>query len=139
MSEVDVGGKSKGKVFMTRIQLLQHMHLKQYGILLSSESSLASWVYNTPASNSHSPRPPACASIIEVPTGIPFHKPKSLAADLVNPSPTGSPGLLTLSPRKQNHNFIATSLCCYNREFKKRRRLRLQQRHKTIISSVKRA
>lgn len=46
------------------------------------------------------PSPPACASIIEVPTGMPSHNPNSAAAVLVRPLPTGSPGLLTRVPEK---------------------------------------
>lgn len=50
------------------------------------------------------PRPPACASISEVPTGMPSHNPKSAAAVLVNPLPTGSPGLPTFDPAFQIRN-----------------------------------
>src|SRR5712672_2197228 len=38
------------------------------------------------------PTPPACASISDAPTGVPSRKPKSCAADLLRPAPSGVPG-----------------------------------------------
>lgn len=44
------------------------------------------------------PSPPACASIREVPTAVPFRRPNSDAAFVDNPWLTGSPGALTSLP-----------------------------------------
>jgi hypothetical protein len=46
------------------------------------------------------PKPPACASIIDVPTGVPSKRLNSLAAFEDNPEPTGYPGDLMSFPFK---------------------------------------
>jgi len=45
------------------------------------------------------PRPPACASINDVPTGVPCDNPNSAAAFADNPGSIASPGTLTSLPQ----------------------------------------
>lgn len=52
------------------------------------------------------PSPPAWASMIDVPTGVPCSKFNSLADFEVNPEPTGCPGGLTTCPA--NHNDLSS-------------------------------
>src|SRR5271169_949316 len=51
-----------------------------------------------PSTAPSTPRPPACASIIDVPTAVPARKPSSFAADSDKPLPTGAPIGLTVVP-----------------------------------------
>lgn len=52
------------------------------------------------------PRPPACASIREVATGVPTLNPKSLAARSVSPWPHGWPGSNISLPGIKNDTFF---------------------------------
>jgi len=50
------------------------------------------------------PNPPACASIIDVATGMPWTRPSSPAAFALRPDPHRSPGVLTSLPDHNNNN-----------------------------------
>lgn len=61
------------------------------------------------------PRPPACASISDVPTGVSFNNPNSAAAFTDNPGSIASPGILTSLPSHEK-NIVSTidTLNLYN-------------------------
>ena len=81
------------------LRSIQHNYYTIYGLCLIFHPKIIVNNYFP------SPKPPACASIMGVPTGSPSHNPKSSAAVLVNPLPTGSPGFFTMPPGELRNNY----------------------------------
>lgn len=82
-----------------KTQVLKNCTLQVHVCQLHSLLSLVwkSW-HTEPAVQPIMPSPPACASIIDVPTGVPHCSPSSSAACLLSPLPQGEPGTFTTEP-----------------------------------------